>query len=173
MIFYDQASRNWGSIQKPPEAQQWSQNAPNTNSMDHFPSLSANRDQNRRPNNTGRPYPPEGRLINLDDDPPIIKRSIRQQNPNKNDYSGTENKPTIGKMVRDYNFSKMKDALVERLEYARVRKGEVRFFGSLGKAYFTKVNEEVKAKLWDYTELKDIIVSGYGVNPRFNEIIRT
>jgi len=40
----------------------------------------------------------------------------------------------------------------------------------LGKAFFTKVNNEVKGKLWDFSDLKDVIVSGYGVNPRFNEI---
>jgi hypothetical protein len=40
----------------------------------------------------------------------------------------------------------------------------------LGKAYFTKVNEEVKGRLWDYTDLKDVIVSGHNVNPRFNEM---
>ncbi|PKY39580.1 hypothetical protein RhiirA4_393647 [Rhizophagus irregularis] len=171
--FYDSSSRNWGSISRPEETK-WSQNAPNTKSMDAFPALSAN----RRSSNSGRPYPPENQrrpinessLIDLDDEPPVIKRAIRQQNPNKNNYSGAENRPTIGKMVRDYNFAKMKDALLERLEYARVCKGEVRFFGSLGKAYFTKVNEVVNGKLWDYTELKDIIVSGHGVNPRFNEI---
>jgi hypothetical protein len=40
----------------------------------------------------------------------------------------------------------------------------------LGKAYFTKVDDEVKGKLWDYTELKDIVVKGCGVSPRFNEM---
>ncbi|GES92194.1 hypothetical protein GLOIN_2v1592315 [Rhizophagus clarus] len=176
--FYQNASRNWASIPQPKESQ-WSQSAPpNSNSMNAFPALSASRDQNRRSSNSGRPFPPENQrssanedtLIDFDDSPPIIKRSIRQQNPNKNNYSDAENKPTIGRMVRDYNFAKMKNVLVERLEYARARKGEVRFFGSLGKAYFTKVNEEVKGKLWDFSDLKDVIVSGYGVNPRFNEI---
>jgi hypothetical protein len=97
--FYDQASRNWDSIPKPRESQ-WSQNAPNSNSTDAFPALSAQRVQNRRS------YPPEnqrnsineGSLIDLDDEPPVIKRSIRQQNPNKNNYSEGENKPTIGRM---------------------------------------------------------------------------
>lgn len=47
---------------------------------------------------------------------------------------------------------------------------QINYLISLGKAYFTKVHDEVKGKLWDFTELKDIIASGYGVNPRFNEM---
>ncbi|RIA87972.1 hypothetical protein C1645_262147 [Glomus cerebriforme] len=64
----------------------------------------------------------------------------------------------------------MEDVLKEGLEYVRVHKGEIRFYGSLGKTFFSNVGDDIKGKLWEFTDLKDVLVSGYGVKPKFREI---
>jgi hypothetical protein len=40
----------------------------------------------------------------------------------------------------------------------------------LGKAIFTGVDKRVRSSLWEFTDLKDVLVSGHGVKPRFIEV---
>nr|CAG8439026.1 3683_t:CDS:10 [Entrophospora candida] len=64
---------------------------------------------------------------------------------------------TPGKMLRDYNFVRTKDALIEGMEHVRAFRGEIRFSGRLGKVLFSDVPPQVSSKLWEFYELKDII----------------
>ncbi|CAG8476592.1 5941_t:CDS:10 [Funneliformis caledonium] len=98
---------------------------------------------------------------------PRTKQMFNQKNPNSNNRPDG---PTPGKMIRDYNFTIIKNAMKEVLENVRVHKGEIRFYGCLGKVMFPKVPEQVRRKLWEFNDLKDVIGSEYGVNPMFNRI---
>ncbi|CAJ0631088.1 6032_t:CDS:10 [Entrophospora sp. SA101] len=64
---------------------------------------------------------------------------------------------TPGKMLRDYNFVRTKEALIEGMEHVRAFRGEIRFSGRLGKVLFSDVPPQVSSKLWEFYELKDII----------------
>ncbi|CAH1757223.1 4395_t:CDS:10 [Entrophospora sp. SA101] len=57
------------------------------------------------------------------------KRIVLQKSPYP---AHSLNRPntTPGKMIRDYNFAQMKEALVEGMEHVRTFKGEIRFSGS-------------------------------------------
>jgi hypothetical protein len=116
--FYDSSSRDWTSIPRPKDVL-WSSDTPNSNSPNDFPALPSRSDQNRRVNKGNNPGKParkekeahkqkgvetrenETSLIDLDDEPPVIKHSILQKNPNKN----ASNKSTIGRMYVTKNFS--------------------------------------------------------------------
>ncbi|CAG8692760.1 203_t:CDS:10, partial [Acaulospora morrowiae] len=50
-------------------------------------------------------------------------------------------------------------------EYVRAHKGEVRFTGSLGKVFFTNVNQDITKNLWEFSDLKDVIVKEHRVKP--------
>ncbi|CAG8708231.1 12456_t:CDS:2, partial [Dentiscutata heterogama] len=74
---------------------------------------------------------------------------------------------TPGKMLRDYNLTQISRVLSEGLEYVRSQREEIRLFGSLGKVLFTKVPPNVSNKLWDFLELKDVIVGEHGICPLY------
>ncbi|CAI2175514.1 10951_t:CDS:10 [Funneliformis geosporum] len=98
---------------------------------------------------------------------PKTKQMINQKNPNSNNRPVG---PTPGKMIRDYNFTIIKNSLKEILENVRVHKGEIRFYGSLGKVMFPKVPEQIRRKLWEFNDLKDVIGTEYGISPMYNKI---
>nr|CAG8593251.1 10615_t:CDS:10 [Entrophospora candida] len=84
------------------------------------------------------------------------KKIVLQKSPEQT-YSSNPSNITPGKMVRDYNFARMKEALVEGIEHVRAFKGEIRFSGRLGKVLFSNVPPQVSSRLWEFNELKDII----------------
>ncbi|CAG8687673.1 12127_t:CDS:10, partial [Acaulospora morrowiae] len=109
-----------------------------------------------------RPEPLEER--DYDDNSTIvpIKSMNLEKGPNSTQDRNIR-KPGI--IVRDYNFAQIKQALVPGFEYVRAHKGEVRFTGSLGKVYFTNVNQDITKNLWGFSDLKDIIVKEHRVKP--------
>ncbi|RHZ87457.1 hypothetical protein Glove_34g88 [Diversispora epigaea] len=102
----------------------------------------------------------------VDDRPqmnPSVHTVVLEKSPNNTD----RNAQTPGKRLRDYNFRKMQDALKPGIEYVRAHKGEIRLSASLGKVSFSKINPMIPKKLWEYTDLKDVIVGQYEASPSF------
>ncbi|CAG8445075.1 7771_t:CDS:10 [Dentiscutata erythropus] len=95
----------------------------------------------------------------------VMRNVVLEQNPNNSNASSVNGNgvpSTPGKMLRDYNLSQISRVLSEGLEYVRSQREEIRLFGSLGKVLFTKVPPNVSNKLWDFLELKDVIVGEHG-----------
>nr|CAG8553794.1 16040_t:CDS:10 [Entrophospora candida] len=84
------------------------------------------------------------------------KKIDLQKSPEQTHHLNLSN-VTPGKMLRDYNFVRTKDALIEGMEHVRAFRGEIRFSGRLGKVLFSDVPPQVSSKLWEFYELKDII----------------
>ncbi|CAG8512681.1 15528_t:CDS:10, partial [Cetraspora pellucida] len=99
----------------------------------------------------------------------VMRNVVLEQNPNNSNASlnGTNMSNTFGKILRDYNHIQISRVLSEGLEYVRSQKEEVRLFGSLGKVLFTKVPPNVSNRLWDFTDLKDVIIGEHGVCPMY------
>ncbi|CAG8552185.1 1133_t:CDS:2 [Paraglomus occultum] len=81
----------------------------------------------------------------------------------------TENdeKPLPGQLLREFNFDQMKNIFSEALDYVHPLKGEIRFFGSLGKSVFQDVPSDVGRQLWEYFEV-DGLKSRYKMKHTFH-----
>ncbi|KAI8886986.1 hypothetical protein K501DRAFT_52311 [Backusella circina FSU 941] len=69
----------------------------------------------------------------------------------------------------EYNFDHIKMALEEGLGAVRGFKGEVKLCAKLGKILWGRVDATVHKRIWDYTEIKDIVVRELGAVPHFSE----
>ncbi|CAG8436196.1 8022_t:CDS:10, partial [Ambispora gerdemannii] len=101
---------------------------------------------------------------------PKIKKIVMEKSPDTSgpfDYQQI----TFGKRVRNYNFEQMKKVFTEAFDYARSHKGEIRFHGSVGKVVFSKVTPQISPELWEFTDLKDILVRELGVLPAFTDSV--
>ncbi|CAG8499453.1 10537_t:CDS:10 [Ambispora gerdemannii] len=101
---------------------------------------------------------------------PKLKKIVMEKSP---DTSGPfDYQPiTFGKRVRNYNFEQMKKAFTEAFDHARSHKGEIRFHGSIGKVTFSGVTPQINSKLWEFTDVKDILVGELGVFPGFTDTV--
>ncbi|CAG8491482.1 5716_t:CDS:10, partial [Ambispora leptoticha] len=100
---------------------------------------------------------------------PKVKNIVMEKSPDT-DGPFDRQQVTFGKRVRDYNFNLMKKAFSEAFEYARAHRGEIRFHGSIGKVSFSKVTARINSELWEFTDLKDILVGEMSVSPVFTDM---
>lgn len=73
-------------------------------------------------------------------------------------------------IVREYNLANIKTALTDGLNSVRGFKGTVKFNAKLGKVLWTNLTPEIQKKIWDFHEVKDILVEGHKLLPRFNNV---
>lgn len=73
-------------------------------------------------------------------------------------------------IVREYNFFNIKNALTEGLTNIRGFKGGIKLSAKLGKVLWTKMSPENQKKIWNFHEIKDVLMTGHGVQPNFNNI---
>ncbi|KAI9289185.1 hypothetical protein BC943DRAFT_316166 [Umbelopsis sp. AD052] len=75
--------------------------------------------------------------------------------------------------LRAYNFHTIYATLHEAFEDVRGYKGDLRFSASLGKVLWSNIKPEVQQKIWEYTDLRDIVQNQYGAVSQFNNITTT
>ncbi|KAG2183777.1 hypothetical protein INT43_006788 [Umbelopsis isabellina] len=75
--------------------------------------------------------------------------------------------------LREYNFHTIYSTLEPAFEDARTFKGDLRFSARLGKVLWTDVKPEIQQKVWEYTDLRDIVQNQYGAVPHFNNVLTT
>ncbi|CAO3643924.1 unnamed protein product [Mucor hiemalis] len=73
-------------------------------------------------------------------------------------------------IVREYNFFNIKNALTEGLTNIRGFKGGIKLSAKLGKVLWTKLSPENQKKIWNFHEIKDVLMNGHGVEPNFNDM---
>ncbi|KAG9300263.1 hypothetical protein G9A89_011336 [Geosiphon pyriformis] len=102
-----------------------------------------------------------------------VKNIVLEKNPNSKEVAGhqSETSLTHGKLVRNYNFEQMKNVFTEGLEHARAHKGEIKFYGHLGKVLFIQVPPHVTTKYWEFTDLKDVLMGQLGISPMFTDVV--
>ncbi|KAK9729754.1 hypothetical protein K7432_000002 [Basidiobolus ranarum] len=78
-----------------------------------------------------------------------------------------------GKMLKDYNFNQIKSAFYSGLDYVRYFQGEVSLEARLGKVAYRNLKPELMKKLWEYSDLKNILLEEMELRPIFSNIVAT
>ncbi|KAI7903918.1 uncharacterized protein BX663DRAFT_349153 [Cokeromyces recurvatus] len=72
--------------------------------------------------------------------------------------------------VKNYNYNTIRDSLVTGLESVRGFKGEIRLSAKIGKVLWNVKRPEVLGKVWEYEEIKDIVMKELGTAPKFTKM---
>lgn len=75
------------------------------------------------------------------------------------------------RMAKNYNFDNIRRGLERGLEGARGHKGEVLLSAKIGKVFWTNVEKKVSSNLWNFHDLRDILMSVHGIQPFFNDVV--
>ncbi|KAI8138549.1 hypothetical protein BJV82DRAFT_630303 [Fennellomyces sp. T-0311] len=73
-------------------------------------------------------------------------------------------------MAKVYNLNNMQTALTEGLEGLRGFKGEIQLEAKLGKVLWTNLASDIQKKIWEFRDIKDLVVKEHGVKPVFNDL---
>lgn len=100
------------------------------------------------------------------------RRVLRISSQKTSNVSSSSPPPAMSNLdiVREYNLGNIKTALTDGLNSVRGFKGTVKFNAKLGKVLWTNLTPEIQKKIWDFHEVKDILVEGHKVLPRFNNV---
>ncbi|KAI8078021.1 uncharacterized protein B0P05DRAFT_471183 [Gilbertella persicaria] len=74
------------------------------------------------------------------------------------------------KAVKEYNLFNIKSALEDGLTGVRGFKGDIKLSAKLGKVFWNKVTPEIQKQIWNFQDLKDILVKEHGISPKFNNV---
>ncbi|KAI9487622.1 MAG: hypothetical protein EXX96DRAFT_553994 [Benjaminiella poitrasii] len=105
--------------------------------------------------------------------PPPKKTPVRRVMRLKNQKSASASKKPAKantEIMREYNFHNIKIALEEGLTNIRGFKGDIKMSARLGKVLWSNVTPEVQKRIWNFSDLKDILLKERGVKPNFNEV---
>ncbi|KAI8383987.1 hypothetical protein BD560DRAFT_322390 [Blakeslea trispora] len=73
-------------------------------------------------------------------------------------------------IVKEYNHFNIRSALEDGLNGVRGFKGDIKLSAKLGKIFWTKITPEIQKQIWNFQDLKDILVKERGVQPRFSDV---
>ncbi|KAI9250904.1 hypothetical protein BDA99DRAFT_522191 [Phascolomyces articulosus] len=100
---------------------------------------------------------------------PMQRRVIRLTN--QQHVPGSPDAPLSQlEMARQYNLNNIRTALTDGLESVRGFKGEIRLEAKLGKVLWTNLSSEIAKKIWEFQDIKDLVVKEHGVKPLFNNV---
>ncbi|GAA5800274.1 hypothetical protein HPULCUR_005700 [Helicostylum pulchrum] len=100
-----------------------------------------------------------------------VLRVVSQKSP-KASPSPAPPPPAMSNLdiVREYNLGNIKTALTDGLNSIRGFKGTVKLNAKLGKVLWTNLSPDIQKKVWDFYDVKDILMEGHKVLPRFNNV---
>ncbi|OBZ82371.1 hypothetical protein A0J61_09580 [Choanephora cucurbitarum] len=75
--------------------------------------------------------------------------------------------------VKEYNLFNIKSALEDGLNGVRGFKGDIKLSAKMGKIFWTKITPEIQKQIWNFQDLKDILVKEHGIQPHFNDLTTT
>ncbi|KAI7893762.1 uncharacterized protein EV154DRAFT_500723 [Mucor mucedo] len=106
--------------------------------------------------------------------PPVKKpqqntRRVMRVIPQKSARSPSAN-ISNAEIIREYNLQNIKSSLQDGLEGVRGFKGDIKFGAKLGKVLWGNMTAETQKKIWDFHDIRDIVVKERGVVPLFNGV---
>ncbi|KAI8376071.1 uncharacterized protein BYT42DRAFT_373527 [Radiomyces spectabilis] len=98
-----------------------------------------------------------------------LQRRVMRLNLQK---AGRPKPPTksLLEMAKEYNLHNMKTALEDGLNGVRGFRGEIKLGAKLGKVMWDNLSADVRKKIWQFQEIKDVVVKELGVRPVFNNM---
>lgn len=72
--------------------------------------------------------------------------------------------------TKDQGYKTKIDGFVHSLEGVRGFKGDIKFGAKLGKVLWGNMTAETQKKIWDFHDIRDIVVKERGVVPLFNGV---
>ncbi|KAF7729867.1 hypothetical protein EC973_003601 [Apophysomyces ossiformis] len=75
--------------------------------------------------------------------------------------------------AREYNLGNIKSALTDGLEGVRGYRGEIRLGAKFGKVLWCDLPSDVQKRIWEFSDIKDIVMKEHGAKPKFNDVTTT
>ncbi|KAI9250201.1 hypothetical protein BDA99DRAFT_523123 [Phascolomyces articulosus] len=146
------------------ERPRWGAPPPGTVTNDDFPALGGGSGSGR-----GRGQQPPQRGGNGG-----RGRRVMRLTPQKSSRPKSNNSKSMLSMAKEYNMHNVKQTLSDSLETARQFRGEVTLVAKLGKVLWKNLPENIdKNKIWQYTDIKDVCMNEYKIQPTFNNVSMT
>ncbi|CAG8599537.1 10270_t:CDS:10 [Paraglomus brasilianum] len=98
-----------------------------------------------------------------------MRKTLRDIIYEKTIGGGSTSNINPGRTLREHNFHHMQDIFRKALKFCHPLKGEIRFFGSLGKTIFQKVPQHVENLYWEFLDL-NMIENQLGVTHCFHNV---
>ncbi|KAG0172139.1 hypothetical protein DFQ28_004291 [Apophysomyces sp. BC1034] len=97
-----------------------------------------------------------------------------QKAPPATSGSYTPSSPqSLLQMAREYNLGNIKSALTDGLEGVRGFRGDIRLGAKFGKVLWSELPSEIQKKIWEFSDIKDVVMKEHGAKPRFNDVTTT
>ena len=100
----------------------------------------------------------------------MSRRVMRINSQKASTPSPTAANGTLLEMAKEYNLHNMKTALQDGLEGVRGFAGEIKLGAKLGKVLWRNLSGDVQKKIWEFRDIKDIVMKEHGVRPVFSDM---
>ncbi|KAI9482926.1 MAG: hypothetical protein EXX96DRAFT_556162 [Benjaminiella poitrasii] len=98
-----------------------------------------------------------------------VMRIVPQKSICTTSYSSLSPRALMDR-VKNCNYNTIKDALTTGLDSVRGFKGEIRLSAKIGKVLWNVNRPEVVRKVWEYEEIRDIVINELGASPKFTNM---